>query len=652
MTENIRYIDLFAGPGGFEVGMRHLGLDGTGVEWDDNANNTAEMAGFTRIRGDVSLLDPMRVQDAIRATAPCFVLTLLHGSPPCQGFSMAGKGEGRKDAQRLIDAYRTFDPDADQDALIAEFKATAHDPRSALTLEPLRWWAALRPEYVSLEQVPTVLPIWGAFAENLRAHGYSVWTGNVQAEQYGIVATCPFHDHHAPSAGSTHSFGLTALASADPAGTAWVECLDDAMNAKRRATYERNLNAVLGARTGNGTTSPTTESVANVWNVALLLRVALDAASDAIWHSRVNDLARLVLSGLQTPHGREGASWTSEATSTSVSTESIDESIESLLKDTWGALCNLARSYTTSTGASTTTAPTISPSSAATPTTLPTIGQGAGAGMTALGAKAWCGACLSVAVPQTRKRAVLLASRVHEVTAPAPTHSKYHTRSPQRLDEGVLPWVSMAEALGWGAVQRPSWTVTGGGTATGGAEPFGHGARDAIAAMRSNYGAGGDPANRGERAIEQPAPTMTGKAGRNKWIKVGPNAKATQRQVDQPAPTLFFGHQAAGVQWIDRDDVIREVREREPRSGQNDTDKADWPDVIAAPGYRKPGDGPRQNAPGSVRVTVQEAGVLQSFPDDYPWQGLKGAQYQQVGNAYPPILAAAMVGHLIEGSKR
>ena len=41
------------------------------------------------------------------------------------------------------------------------------------------------------------------------------------------------------------------------------------------------------------------------------------------------------------------------------------------------------------------------------------------------------------------------------------------------------------------------------------------------------------------------------------------------------------------------------------------------PEVIAAPGYRTTVS--RQNAEGSVRVTVQEAGVLQSYPADFPW---------------------------------
>lgn len=102
----------------------------------------------------------------------------------------------------------------------------------------------------------------------------------------------------------------------------------------------------------------------------------------------------------------------------------------------------------------------------------------------ALGYSAWTGILHAeqYGVPQTRKRAILMARRVGQpVAPPTPTHSKYHAHDPKKLDPGVGKWVSMAEALGWEKPDsRPAPTVTGGGGATGGAEPFGMAARDAI----------------------------------------------------------------------------------------------------------------------------------------------------------------------------
>jgi site-specific DNA-cytosine methylase len=48
---------------------------------------------------------------------------------------------------------------------------------------------------------------------------------------------------------------------------------------------------------------------------------------------------------------------------------------------------------------------------------------------------------------------------------------------------------------------------------------------------------------------------------------------------------------------------------------------------------------------GPPRFTHAEAGQLQTFPADYPWSGADIAQ--QIGNAVPPRLAAAVLGAML-----
>lgn len=359
--------DDFAGPGGWSEGLRLLGLaEDVGIEFEANAVATARAAGHARWQIDV-----MSLECRAYAWPPMW---LYIASPPCQTFSMAGKGAGREHMAALLAAVAKVAAGRTPEDAIAAVADDELDERSVLVLEPLRVIVAHRPRNVALEQVPPVLPIWEDYARHMRSMGYSVWTGILNAEQYGV--------------------------------------------------------------------------------------------------------------------------------------------------------------------------------------------------------------------PQTRRRAVLMASLDREVHPPAPTHSRYYSRTPEKLDDGVLPWVSMAQVLSgtsegvrFAGAGRTS-EQTAGQTPRSAAEPA-HtitGKGTAAWVMRSNYGTGGDPKARGERRETEPAPTVTSKADRNLWIPEAPNG----------------------------------------------------------------GDASR-----SIRVTAEQAGILQSFRPDYPWQGKKSRQFEQVGNAVPPLLAAAVVGALL-----
>lgn len=371
----MRALDLFAGVG-WGVACQRLGITEAGIEKMPESRATRAAADMVTIADDVWEYDP--------ATAD---FDGLIASPPCQTFSTAGKGTGRRALDDVMQAvydntYKSMD-------LLRELAAFVGDERTALALVPLHYWHVMRPQWVAFEQVPTVLPLWKACAEEMRRAGYSTWAGNLHAEQYGV--------------------------------------------------------------------------------------------------------------------------------------------------------------------------------------------------------------------PQTRKRAFLIAHRDREVGPPVPTHSRYYPRSPTKLDEGVEKWVSMSAALGWGLPERPSPTITGGGTETGGAEPIAK---------------------------------LAGWTGRPDWVlRVGTRPCAKGRALGKPAPTLFFGQRINHVVW-ERKEPLPDWTRRRPATTIVGSFR---PEVVAAPGYRTTVS--RQNAPDSVRVTVQEAGILQSFPADFPWQGSKSKQFLQIGNAVPVLLA-------------
>lgn len=171
-------IDLFAGPGGWDEGARMIGLPGRtlGLEWDAEACATGLAAGHDRYKADLSLV-------AVDKFGP---FRGLIASPPCQAYSTAGKGLGKLDQPRIL-AHLARIRDAGR--WLHYSREGWHDDRSPLVLEPVRWALQGRPEWIACEQVPAVLPFWEAFGDVLRDHGYTVATGKLSSEQYGVPQT-------------------------------------------------------------------------------------------------------------------------------------------------------------------------------------------------------------------------------------------------------------------------------------------------------------------------------------------------------------------------------------------------------------------------------------------------------------------------------
>lgn len=193
----------------------------------------------------------------------------------------------------------------------------------------------------------------------------------------------------------------------------------------------------------------------------------------------------------------------------------------------------------------------------------------------------------------------------------------------------------MAEALGWGRTDGPVPTVCAGGGPGGGPEPFPSGSRKTLTDARDRgtwtprpngivlqpHPEGSGPvtqrSSRDNRSLEQPAPTCTTAAHRWDWsLRSNNQANATVRRADEPAGTLFFGHRANECTWV-----------AQPA--------ASLPQAAS--------EGQSVAVPEPIRITAREAGILQSFPADYPWQGNKGQQFSQIGNAVPPRLAAHLL---------
>ncbi|WP_042434184.1 DNA cytosine methyltransferase [Streptacidiphilus anmyonensis] len=183
-TAPFAIIDLFAGPGGLDVAAHLLGIRTTGIEWDADACATRLANGLDTKHGDVRHFSPDDFPDH----------NVLAGGPPCQTFTVAGKGAGRKALDRVLGFARRLAAGEDPEVIDSEL-AELDDERTGLVLEPLKWAlraiAVGRPyQAIVLEQVPAVLPVWRAYAEILRSKNYEVREPEVlHTEEYGVPQT-------------------------------------------------------------------------------------------------------------------------------------------------------------------------------------------------------------------------------------------------------------------------------------------------------------------------------------------------------------------------------------------------------------------------------------------------------------------------------
>ncbi|MCX4609089.1 DNA cytosine methyltransferase [Streptomyces mirabilis] len=179
-------VDLFAGPGGLDMAAVALGVEEVvGVEWDAGACATRERAGLLTRQGDVRDFGPADFPKS----------NVLAGGPPCQTFTVAGHGAGRRALDDVLKFVGRL-VDRDKWSNIATDLAEMEDERTGLVLQPLHWAleAIDNPdlkayEAIVLEQVPAVLPVWEAYADALSHEGYTVDVDVLRTEEFGVPQT-------------------------------------------------------------------------------------------------------------------------------------------------------------------------------------------------------------------------------------------------------------------------------------------------------------------------------------------------------------------------------------------------------------------------------------------------------------------------------
>lgn len=154
-------ISTFAGGGGSLTGYMMAGFDDLlAVEWDDNAVQTLRLnwPELDIYHGDIAKLS---VEDVLKRTGlQVGELDILDGSPPCQGFSTAGK--------RMMD-----------------------DPRNQLFREYVRLLRGLKPKVFVMENVSGMVKgkmklVFVEILKELKASGYKVSARLLNAKYFHV----------------------------------------------------------------------------------------------------------------------------------------------------------------------------------------------------------------------------------------------------------------------------------------------------------------------------------------------------------------------------------------------------------------------------------------------------------------------------------
>lgn len=632
-------VDLFAGPGGWDALAHELGLRIVGVEWDDDACATRRAAGLPTVQDDVARLTPATF--ALVYGRPEGVI----GSPPCQLFSSAGKGAARKVMAELHAAMRDASRGASDVELARHRRALkralrellreqhTHATRAwvrgeaermarnvSLVWQPARWVSRLRPEWVALEQVPPVLPLWKEMARGLEAQGYRVWCGVLSSERYGVPQTRkraillarlgqPVHPpeptHQAYVPGEPAREGEATLFG--PGLKPWrsmAEALGWGMTARPSVNVASAGAAGGGPRPIDGGAHAREivqrEREAGRWQVGFPRRddEGGDGYRERDWRD-VEEPAFAVRESARSMVLRNG-------THDHRAERHGDEPAPTLH---FGERLNMVA-----------WAPEDVP-----PEAVELHGN---------------------LQPNATKR------RADE---PAPTIKGGHDTADRRwvVDTGNTRGGTRDEGRAR-PEDAPAQAIT---TRADQLE-----VRDPARTVLDRRQTGGDGTPVGPRPATAPAPTMTSeglRGGRDVWRDDDdPDASWTR---ERPAPTITGSRKSdrgglVGRQLPDGDGrnvgghgweherpattVAGDPRVFPPGHKLNADDVAHGRDAQLRSGAGSSSGDARTAA---VRVSVEEAAVLQSFPRDWPWQGSRTAKFQQIGNAFPPIMARAVL---------